>query len=213
MMNLPAQQALSQRQQTSSNFFMQKGLKFQEVGYFNSFPAFIFAGICENNVQKSHYIPRPFVWHLPKQPHFTPSFWIKYTDGHREVVELRPKGHMNQAAKQYCERLCEEQSMTFRVIAHEAVLKHTVEGINTWKLIRHLLRWQHENDTHFIRPLMQFLKRQNRPATFHELVQFLGPIPLGLIKKTVFTRLLSGDIDSDIDKYALSKRTLLWLPR
>jgi hypothetical protein len=206
----PTQHSSPRNLKTATNLYTQHGLKFPQLAYFYSAPEFIFAGLMEGSHRVNHYIPQPFDFSLPRQPHYIPDFFVSYTDGSSVVYEIRSQGIMDKKKLAYCQELCLRNDMTFELLTNAEVLEQAINGTNAWRMVRHLLRWQNEDSLSLQRQIQRAVKIVKN-TTIREIQFQFNDYTSGHVLKALYTLMINHVLGGDWEKQPLSKRTQLWL--
>lgn len=113
--------------------FLQRFLKFPDVGVFHSYPELLHAALLESDPDVISFVPQPYKI-MVNGRRYIPDCYVAYKDRH-EVIELKPRGEFEDAKRiPITEYFKEKAGAEFKVISNESVMEQEIKAKN-WLFI------------------------------------------------------------------------------
>ena len=142
---VPRQHPTPMSLQVSRNFFQQHLIKHPHISDFHSLPKYLHAGLLEAAPAVSSFVPQPFLLRIGRR-RYTPACYVVADHSPRRVIELKPRGEMDEALKGVLQAFFAQHNMCFEVISNESVLERRIEAQNWLEIVR-ILYLGHAMDT------------------------------------------------------------------
>lgn len=121
----------------STNCFLQKFIKFPEIGIFHSHAELLHAALLEANHEVISFVPQPFKLHVNGK-RYIPDCYIAYKNKH-VVIELKPRGEFDDDKKIPLQEMFKnDYGYEFKVISNESVFDEEIKANNWLFIIRTL---------------------------------------------------------------------------
>ncbi|MFA0812777.1 Tn7 transposase TnsA N-terminal domain-containing protein [Microbulbifer epialgicus] len=112
---------------------------------FHSFAEYLHAGLLEGDPKVTSFVPQPYRLRVHGR-YYTPDCYV-LTNGHRQVLEIKPKGIFDDSLRVPLEHYFLLHNIEFKVISNESILARQREAEN-WIEIVHTLFAARDINTH-----------------------------------------------------------------
>lgn len=143
-MIIPKQQINSAKKiLVSAQCYLQKFIKFPDIGIFHSYAELLHAALLESNQLVNSFIPQPCKTMIYGR-RYIPDCYVAFSNK-REVIELKPAGKFNDAHfAPLSEFFDTELDAKFKVITNEEIFAQEQKALNWLFIIRVLVNNSHE---------------------------------------------------------------------
>ncbi|MCP5017655.1 MAG: hypothetical protein GY938_20645 [Ketobacter sp.] len=131
---IPQQHPTPLKLRKSSDCYEFHCLKYPGVATFHSYAEFVHALLLEANPKVVNFVPQPFKLLLNNRP-YIPDVYV-FTDQRIQVLELKPRGELDEHLKRPLMAFFQEYSMTFDVISNEEVLQQETLALNWLPIVQ-----------------------------------------------------------------------------
>lgn len=118
----------------SADCYLQYFIKFPYLGIFHSYPELIHAALLEANPEVPNFVPQPMKLHVGNRRYIPDCYYTEY--GAKKVVEIKPKGKMEEKIRITVQEFLKKHKMDFVVISNEEILEQEQLGLNWLQIIR-----------------------------------------------------------------------------
>ena len=166
---IPEQQTTSLKLLKSADCYLQKFLKFPEIGVFHSYAELLHAALLESKPGVINFVPQPFKLRVGNRTYIPDCYYIK--NGQRYIVEIKPRGEFNQSTVLLVKKKLELENIKFTVITNKSILKQEVLAINWLHIVRSLLATEWMQTSTKQHQLLTSLHHKSQ-QTISELIDF-----------------------------------------
>lgn len=138
----PHQQPTARALRTACDFREQRMLKHPYISEFHSVYEHLHAGLCEGRADIVSYTPKPFILYV-HQKRYTPDVFVLLREGKPKVIEIKPRGEMDEAKRGTLCAFFALHNMEFCVISNESIAAQRQEAENWLEIVRRLQRAAH----------------------------------------------------------------------
>lgn len=131
----PRQRPTSPRFKTAADFSQQAMLKHPHLSDFHSPAEHLHAGLLEADPTVISYVPQPYALRVG-QRRYTPDCYVVRDGQPREVLELKPGGHLEAALREPVAAFLAQHGVRFTVLSNEAVFERRLEAENWLEIVR-----------------------------------------------------------------------------
>ena len=135
----PVQCPTSRKLRTQCDYYARVMLKHPYLSEFHCYPELLHAALLEADRTVVSYVPQPFrMWVGNRR--YTPDVYVVCDGRRRQVIELKPRGEMEDELKDPLERYFARNNMQFVVVDHDAILARRIEAENWLQILQILIQ-------------------------------------------------------------------------
>lgn len=134
---IPCQQPTRLGLKKACSLHTQVMIKHPHLSFFHSYAELLYAGLLEGDPTVISYTPQPYKLWLKRKP-YIPDVYIARSDSLPTVVELKPRGEMDEHKVALLTRYFDEYNMRFIVASNEECFDRHTEAANWLEICRNL---------------------------------------------------------------------------
>jgi len=202
----PTQHVITRNFKTATDFYTRHMLKHPFLSEFHSYSELLYAALLEGDPTVISYVPQPFHLQIGKR-HYKPDVYVLREKQRRQVIELKPRGEMDETLRVPLFHYFKKHRIDFEVLSNEAVMERRTEAENWLEIIQILVEARHLTTTKEEQQVWERLFK-NQGCTLREIVDSGNREGTYSLEVALFRLLHQGHVVAELSEKSLDYDTV-----